>query len=295
MLRQLQRLKAKLVMSRQTKAPTTAGVDVPRPVKKPVDSRWCGLRDASLSGWFNHETGELLDGFEVGASDVLLDLGCGEGGLTLFCAKQGPHVVISDIEADKVATLKLKLQASEARKVEAFVCDSVPLPIDDGYVTKVMAMEMLEHVEDPKAVVAEIARVARSGAQVLLSVPSQESENFQRGIAPEAYFSSPNHVRTFSEQSFVELVEGAGLVVERKLKWGFFWTMWMSMHWLAERHAGRELSGAALDKVAPPYTQVLDDWATTWNQIIMMPEGKLLKEKLDTILPKSMAIIARKP
>ena len=100
MLRQLQRLKAKLVMSRQTKAPTTAGVDVPRPVKKPVDSRWCGLRDASLSGWFNHETGELLDGFEVGASDVLLDLGCGEGGLTMFCAKQGPHVVISDIEAD---------------------------------------------------------------------------------------------------------------------------------------------------------------------------------------------------
>lgn len=264
-------------------------------VKRVIDSRWCGLRDASLSGWFNNETGDLLDGFDVSAEDILLDIGCGEGGMTLFCANKGPHVIISDIEQETVNVLESKLNNSKARLVEAYVSDTSPLPLADEYVTRVLAMEMLEHVADPDAVLKEIVRVSKSGAKILLSVPTQVSEDFQKGIAPESYYQSPNHIRIFSENDFINLVERAGLVVEKKVQWGFFWTMWMSMHWVIEKNAGRELSGAALDKVAPPYSPELDDWAKAWNQIIMMPEGLLLKQKFDQLLPKSIAIIARKP
>lgn len=260
-----------------------------------VDSRWVGLRDAALSGWFNNEEGLLLEGFDVNKEDILLDIGCGEGGRTMFCAKNGPHIVISDIDTEKVAALKLALDESPARRVEAYVSDSLPLPIADEYVTRIMAMEMLEHVDEPSAVLSEIVRVAKSGAKILLSVPTDTSENFQKGVAPSGYFQSPNHIHIFSEQDIVDLVEKAGLIVERKVKWGFFWTMWMSIHWVTEKNTSKDLTGAALDNVAPPYSEILNDWASTWNKILAMPEGHILKQKLDELLPKSIAIIARKP
>jgi SAM-dependent methyltransferase len=260
-----------------------------------VDSRLVGLRDASLSGWFNDEEGVLVKGFDVSANDVVLDIGCGEGGVTKYCAKYGPHIIISDIDADKVAKLEIDLNASNARKVDAYVSDCSPLPLADESVTRVIAMEMLEHVNNPEAIMAEIVRVAVSGAKILLSVPTESSEFLQQELAPKEYFSSPNHIRIFSEDSFIQLIEGSGLVVEHQIKWGFFWTIWMSLHWVVEKNSGRSLDGAALDRVTPPYSQVLDDWALTWNQLINMPEGQLLKQKLDETLPKAIAIIARKP
>ncbi|HLD67060.1 MAG TPA: SAM-dependent methyltransferase, partial [Pseudomonas sp.] len=37
------------------------------------------LVDASMSGWFNTESGELLQGFPIRPQDTVLDVGCGEG------------------------------------------------------------------------------------------------------------------------------------------------------------------------------------------------------------------------
>ena len=69
---------------------------------KDVDPRICGLLDAVKRGWYRLETGELFIGFKVTRDDIVLDVGCGEGNALLFCAKQGAHVVFSDIDATKL-------------------------------------------------------------------------------------------------------------------------------------------------------------------------------------------------
>jgi SAM-dependent methyltransferase len=248
-----------------------------------------------LAGWFNPDTAEVFEGFPVGPEDVVLDVGCGEGGATMFCARQGAHVVFTDMERDKVEDLEKRVAASPASGYEALVCDTNPLPLPDGYASKILAMEMLEHTDDPGQILQELVRVGQPGALYLITVPDPVSEHLQRGLAPDDYFQAPNHVRIFERDEFEQVVKDAGLEVVRRGSWGFYWTMWMFFFWVTEAASGKPLDGAALDRVNPPYHPLLESWATTWNKLLCMPGHGDLKRKMDEFLPKAQLIIARKP
>src|SRR3546814_6010415 len=51
-----------------------------------------GLRDAKLGGWYREDTGELFRGMPIGAGDVVVDVGCGAGVNSVFCARHGAYV-----------------------------------------------------------------------------------------------------------------------------------------------------------------------------------------------------------
>jgi SAM-dependent methyltransferase len=53
-----------------------------------------------------------------------------------------------------------------------FAADAARLPLADGSVDAVVALELLEHVPRPQAVVAEFGRILRPGGRVVISVPS---------------------------------------------------------------------------------------------------------------------------
>ena len=53
-----------------------------------------------------------------------------------------------------------------------FTSDASALPLADGSVDLVLALDLIEHVPEPAAVLGEIARVLRPGGTVILSVPS---------------------------------------------------------------------------------------------------------------------------
>ena len=201
-----------------------------------VDPRFCGLRDAVRRGWYRLETGELFTGFKVTQDDIVLDVGCGEGNAILFCAKQGAHVVFSDVDAAKIQALTEKANHTQARKVEGFVSDTTPLPLPDAYATKILATEMLEHTANPEMILAELVRVGKRGAKYLITVPDARSEMLQKPVANPVYFSAPNHIQIFDKERFIRLVENAGLKVERYDSWGFYWTVFMSLFWVVHRH-----------------------------------------------------------
>jgi len=257
-----------------------------------VDPRYCGLRDAVRRGWYRLETGELFDGFKITEDDIVLDVGCGEGNAVLFCAKQGAHVVFSDVDAAKIKALTEQALATPARKVEGFVSDSTPLPLPDEYATKILATEMLEHTPNPESILAELVRVGKPGARYLITVPDARSEMLQKPVADPVYFSTPNHIQIFDKDRFVRLVESAGLKVERYDTWGFYWTVFMSLFWLVHRE--ENVSGAVLDNIKPPYHPVLQNWANTWGGLIELDGSEKLLESFDQYLPKTQVIIAAK-
>lgn len=260
-----------------------------------VDSRNCGLLDAVQSGWYQGQSDELFKGFPVGAEDTVLDVGCGAGGATLFCANRGAAVTFTDVVAEKIESLRQRVARTPARHAEGLVVDSTRLPLADACMTRVISMEVLEHVEDPQAFMCELARVGQSGALYLLAVPDAVGEQMQRGFAPTSYFQSPNHIHIFEREQFGQLVQNAGLEIVERSSFGFFWTMWMFMYWVLAKNAGAELEGASHDIVQPPYPPLLNDWAKLWHNLIQMPEAAPMKQALDQLLPKSQVIIARKP
>lgn len=250
-------------------------------VEEPSDNST--LTDAYLSGWFHRDSGELFEGFPINAEDTVLDIGCGDGPFAQFCAERGAEVIFADIDAVKVAAVEAMLKQSPARAVLPLVTDANPIPLPDGRANKIIAMEVLEHVADPAQFMAELVRVARPGAQFLLTVPDPLGESVQKKLAPAAYFEAPNHIRVFQRDEFEQLILDAGLIIERRADYGFYWSIWWFMFW------------ACKQDLSPPWHPLLDSWTHTWNMLLSMPDGPRIKKALDEAMPKSQAIIARKP
>ena len=261
----------------------------------PVSPRDVGLYDAMLDGWFLGDNGELLKGFAITADDTLLDVGCGEGVATLFAVRQGASVIFTDSEHDKVRDLARQVEAQSDKPNLGLVSNSLPLPLADGCASKVVCMEVLEHIDQPEPFMAELVRMGRPGALYLLSVPAPVGEHLQKGIAPASYYQSPNHVQIFTPERFGALVEEAGLVIEHRQATGFFWVMGMIFFWASERAAGRDLGGAVRDRIQAPYPPLMESWAKTWQDLLVQPNGLAIKQMLDEFMPKSQVIIARKP
>lgn len=261
----------------------------------PVSPRDVGLHDAILDGWFLNATGELLKGFAITADDTLLDVGCGEGVATLFAVRQGASVIFTDSEHDKVRDLARQVEAQSDKPNLGLVSNSLPLPLADGCASKVVCMEVLEHIDQPEPFMAELVRMGRPGALYLLSVPAPVGEHLQQGIAPASYYQAPNHVQIFTPERFAAMVEDAGLVIEHRQASGFFWVMGMIFFWASERAAGRDLGGAVRDRIQAPYPPLMESWAKTWQDLLAQPNGLAIKQMLDQFMPKSQVIIARKP
>jgi SAM-dependent methyltransferase len=249
-----------------------------------VDPFMLGLHDAMLSGWYNEEQGELLTGFPISAEDVALDVGCGDGGAMNFCAKRGAHVILADIDADRLAKARDWLLTTKARAVEAHATDADPLPLADATATRVVCMEVLEHVDDPATFIAELVRVGKPGALYLLTVPDPVQEEMQKFLAPHHYFEKPNHIRIFQREDFADLVRGSGLVIERRYYYGFFWAVWWLLFWQCD-----------IPFNGTPRHPILDNWARTWAAVLASKDGLRTKRLFDRLMPKNQVIIARKP
>lgn len=243
-----------------------------------------GLIDMSFSGWLRNDTGELLEGFAISEGDSVLDIGCGSGGYTSFCGRQGAEIFVADINQLNVDIAVSRLNETKARAVHPLVTDGDPLPIPDGRLSKIIAMEVLEHVEDPARFLRELVRVGRSGAQYLIAVPDAAGEHAQKSFAATSYFQKPNHIHIFEREEFGRLIEDAGLIIERRVNYGFYRTLWMYFFW-----------ASAQPTLSEPWHPLIEQWDKTWNMLLSLPQGALIKSALDEVLPKSQVIIAKKP
>lgn len=128
----------------------------------------------------------------IGRGSRVLDLGCRTGALTRHFL-DGNEVVGLDVDAAALA----KAAERGIEPVQANVEES--LPFEDGSFDAVVAGELLEHLQFPDALVAEIRRVLRPGGVLVGSVPNayrlKSRLLFLAGRAPE---DDPTHLRMFS-------------------------------------------------------------------------------------------------
>lgn len=249
-----------------------------------VDPYLAAKSDGILDGWYELEAGTLYPGMPIDSSDTVLDVGCGESGVINFCASLGADVIYVDLDPAKVALKESQLQLQEGQMAAGYVSDASPLPLQDGVANRVISTEVLEHVDDPRAFLAELVRVGAPGARYMLSVPAPESEHLQKYTAAPSYFEKPNHIRIIAHQEFRDMVEDAGLVIESHDFRGFYWSLWWMFFWISDQ-----------DQLAPPWSPILESWSKTWSLLMAHPRAAEVKARLDLAVPKNQIIVAVKP
>jgi len=157
------------------------------------------------------------------APESVLDVGCGEGVLTVEWAERLGDRRVVGIDLDD-PNLRAEWERRTRANLEFCAEEATRLSFGDDEFDMAAAIEVLEHVPDPEATLAEMARVARR--HLLVSVPREplwRGLNMARGAYLRDLGNTPGHVNHWSKRAFVSLLSRHGTVEEARSP--FPWTM----------------------------------------------------------------------
>jgi len=145
---------------------------------------------------------------------VCLDIGPGTGRWLDFMRQNGAeHLSAVDISSEvltRCAELCDQLQKCDLEK------DS--LAQDTDSVDVVIAIEVLEHLQNPSMFLSEIVRVTKPGGIVLMTLPNVTSFisriRMMLGMLPVVMVSDPTHVGFYRQKDLVSLMAPFGLMPE---------------------------------------------------------------------------------
>jgi SAM-dependent methyltransferase len=122
-----------------------------------------------------------------------------------------PRLPVQDTDFADISKPALNALAAHGGRARAAAIGQ--LPYADASFDLIAALDIIEHVEDDEAAVAEIARVADCGASILLSTPLHPS-----------YWSTfdeiVGHYRRYEPEALINLLQRHGLVVEQSAIFG---------------------------------------------------------------------------
>jgi SAM-dependent methyltransferase len=147
--------------------------------------------------------------FGAGPGMRLLDVGCGAGRHAFEAARRGAVTVALDREAADCKDTAAQLDGSTVNG------DGLALPFADRSFDRVIAAEVLEHVPDDRAVMAELARVLRPGGRLAVTVPRWYPERICWALADDYHAPAVEggHVRIYRRRTLRARLAGAGLRV----------------------------------------------------------------------------------
>ncbi|MEO8314651.1 MAG: bifunctional 2-polyprenyl-6-hydroxyphenol methylase/3-demethylubiquinol 3-O-methyltransferase UbiG [Pseudomonadota bacterium] len=140
----------------------------------------------------------------------ILDVGCGGGLLAEALARKGAKVIGIDLAPAMIETARLHAAESgldiQYRLQDAGVLADSPEPRFDV----VCCMEMLEHVADPGAFIAVLARLVRPGGAVFISTLNRNLKSFLLAIVGAEYLLRLLPRGTHEYERFIRPAELAG-------------------------------------------------------------------------------------
>ena len=233
----------------------------------------------------------------VQEGDLLLDMGCGAGRHAFESFRRGARVVAFDYSAaelkDVAGLFAAMRDAGEAGTEAGSLAvttngDALRLPFPDDTFDRIIASEVLEHVNDDQLALDEAFRVLKPGGTLAATVPSWLPEQVCWALSDEyhAPFVEGGHVRIYSEATLRARMRRAGL----KPGAAHHAHALHSPYWWLRCAVGPTNEDHPLVRA---YHQLL-----VWDITQTQPMGMLtrLAEKvLDPILGKSLIVYARKP
>ena len=144
----------------------------------------------------------------LAAGERLLDVGAGAGRHAFEGLRRGASVSAVDID-------EASLKDVAGFGVPCAVGSVLSLPFGDGAFDRAIAAEVLEHVDDDRGALRELARVVRPGGVLAVTVPRWFPELVNWALSDEyhAPFVPGGHVRIYRESALRARMDAAGFEV----------------------------------------------------------------------------------
>lgn len=179
----------------------------------------------------------------AGNTRWIVDIGSGNAKIPLaMCALLPPAASVCALEMSaEMLTVAARNRAREgapARRLHLVEGDAKRLPFAPGSIGMVTSNSLVHHIPDPRAVFAEIARIARRGAPVLIRdlVRPENEAMLERLIAAHTAQASPLQRRLFADSLRAALtVDEVRQALDESGLTGVLVSQITDRHWSAER------------------------------------------------------------
>lgn len=154
-----------------------------------------------------------FDRLGVSPGERVLDIGCGTGRHCFEALKRGAIVFALDMREEDLRQARDWMNAI-ATGGHAVRADALRLPFPDAGFDHVIVSEVLEHIPQDEAAMAEIARVLRPGGSCAVSVPRWLPERVCWALSHEYHSNPGGHVRIYRAGQLVAKLTAAGFEVQ---------------------------------------------------------------------------------
>ena len=144
------------------------------------------------------------DRLGLDAGDRVLDVGAGTGRHAREAARRGARVIAVDLRATDLRS------AEGAHLVQG---DALALPFANATFDRIIASEVLEHIPEDGAAVAELRRVLKPNGRLAVSVPRWFPERVCWALSDEYHSNPGGHVRIYKTSELRGKLETGGLRV----------------------------------------------------------------------------------
>lgn len=158
------------------------------------------------------------DRLGIGPGVSVIDVGCGAGRHSFEAYRRGADVIafdqsvedLNDVDAILTA-MKQQGEAPDSARAEAVKGDALALPYADGTFDCVIASEILEHVPEDEAAIAELVRVLKPGGALAVTVPRWLPEKVCWLLSDEYHANEGGHIRIYRADELRDKVVGRGM------------------------------------------------------------------------------------
>jgi 2-polyprenyl-3-methyl-5-hydroxy-6-metoxy-1,4-benzoquinol methylase len=146
----------------------------------------------------------MLGGCILGGD--LLDIGCGAGVVEAAYGDRAKSITSCDIEDQNLYGLDID------------ICSADSLPYSDSSYDMITMLGVVEHLERPKAAIAECGRVLKNRGRIIISIPNGHGWWILRNIV-----GTSNLHAYFNQNDLYQLMDEWKLIEKRPIIYGLFW------------------------------------------------------------------------
>ena len=231
-----------------------------------------------------------FDRLGIGPKTRVLDIGCGMGRHSFEAFRRGARVTAADLdggalaEVDKMSEAMVEAgEAPRGARLQTRVVDVLDMPFAGGSFDVVIASEILEHIPDDIAAMAEITRVLRPGGRAAITVPRRGPEEVCWLLSADYHNAPGGHVRIYRGDQLVSRLRRAGL---RPRQTAHAHALHSPYWWLK--------CAVGVRKDASPLPSLYHRFLV-WDMVNRPPVTRVLESALNPVIGKSLVVYLDKP